>query len=84
MEATRIQEQPGDLWQSITWETKARSQLTATGFSKADIDALGNFPDYAALSGVRLPHPYPEFDIDKAKARPYRPVRWVYHQTMCK
>ncbi|WAO94724.1 Hypothetical protein NCS54_01232100 [Fusarium falciforme] len=59
-----------------------RSQLTATGFSKADIDVLGDFPDYAALSGVRLPHSYPEFDIDKAKARPYRPVRWVYHQTM--
>lgn len=60
------------------------AEVTATGFSKADIEALGDFPDYETLSGFRLPHAYPEFDIKRAKARPYRPVRWVYHQTMCK
>lgn len=59
-------------------------KYTATEFSTAEIKALGNFPDYAALSGVRLPEPYTEFDINKAKPRPYRPFRWNYHQTMCK
>jgi hypothetical protein len=56
---------------------------TPTGFSVDDIKSLGDFPDYAALSGVPLPSPYPEHDIDKAKPRPYRPFRWAYHQTMC-
>jgi hypothetical protein len=54
-----------------------------TGFSVADIRALGNFPDYAKLSGVPLPAPLPDFDVDKAVPRPYRPFRWSYHQTMC-
>jgi hypothetical protein len=54
------------------------------GFSVKEIKALGDFPDYAALSGVPLPAPYPEFDINKALPRPYRPFRWPYHQTMCK
>jgi hypothetical protein len=58
--------------------------FTATEFSTEEIKALGDFPDYAALSGVPLPEPYPEFDINKAKPRPYRPFRWSYHQTMCK
>ncbi|KAJ7632220.1 hypothetical protein FB45DRAFT_746378 [Roridomyces roridus] len=40
-------------------------------------------PDYFTLTGVRRPKPVPsDFDIDKAKARPYRPFRWEYHQTM--
>lgn len=56
---------------------------TPTGFSVSEIKALGDFPDYAALSGVPLPQPYPEFNIDKALPRPYRPFRWAYHQTMC-
>ncbi|KAJ7756863.1 hypothetical protein DFH07DRAFT_958998 [Mycena maculata] len=39
--------------------------------------------DYFALSGVRRPVPVPhDFDIDLATARPYRPFRWTYHQTM--
>jgi hypothetical protein len=54
------------------------------GFSVKEIKALGNFPDYATLSGVPLPNPYLEFDIKKALPRPYRPFRWAYHQTMCK
>lgn len=54
------------------------------GFSVKEIKALGNFPDYATLSGVPLPNPCPEFDINKALPRPYRPFRWPYHQTMCK
>lgn len=56
---------------------------TPTGFSVDEIKALGDFPDYATLSGVPLPSAYPEHDIDKAKPRPYRPFRWAYHQTMC-
>jgi hypothetical protein len=58
--------------------------FTPCGFSTDDIKALGDFPDYATLSGVPLPRPYPEFDIKKAIPRPYRPFRWAYHQTMCK
>jgi hypothetical protein len=57
---------------------------TPCEFSTEEIKALGDFPDYAALSGVPLPRPYHEFDINKAKPRPYRPFRWNYHQTMCK
>jgi hypothetical protein len=54
------------------------------GFSVKEIKALGDFPDYATLSGIPLPKSYPEFDIKKALPRPYRPIRWAYHQTMCK
>ncbi|KAJ3741902.1 hypothetical protein DFH05DRAFT_262291 [Lentinula detonsa] len=38
--------------------------------------------DYFRISGVPPPNPLPDFDVDKAKARPYRPFRWTYHQTM--
>lgn len=56
---------------------------TPTGFSTQDIRALGRFPDYSVLSGVRYPKPYgPQFDINKAVFRPFRPFRWSYHQTM--
>lgn len=57
---------------------------TVCGFSVDEIKALEDFPDYAELSGVSLPTPYPEFDIEKALPRPYRPFRWAYHQTICK
>lgn len=57
--------------------------LTATGFSAADVVGLGDFPDYARLSGVPLPQACPKFDAAVARARPYRPFRWAYHQTMC-
>lgn len=60
------------------------ARTTATGFTVEEIKRLGDFPDYATLSGVPLPQPYPEFDIKTAKPRPYRPLRWAYHQTMCK
>lgn len=50
--------------------------------SGKEIEAYGDFPDYAMLSGVRLPDSYPEFNIETALARPYRPFRWSYHQTM--
>ncbi|KIX92903.1 uncharacterized protein Z520_11379 [Fonsecaea multimorphosa CBS 102226] len=53
-----------------------------TGYKVEEIRALGDFPDYAALSGVPLPKPYHEHDINKALPRPYRPFRWAYHQTM--
>ncbi|KAF2624735.1 hypothetical protein BU25DRAFT_474681 [Macroventuria anomochaeta] len=55
---------------------------TPCEFSIAEIKALGDFPDYATLSGVPLPKPYHDFDIKKAFPRPYRPFRWAYHQTM--
>lgn len=58
--------------------------VTATGFTVDEIKRLGDFPDYAALSGVPLPREFENFDINKAKPRPYRPIRWAYHQTMCK
>ncbi|OJJ03275.1 hypothetical protein ASPVEDRAFT_133496 [Aspergillus versicolor CBS 583.65] len=57
-------------------------RYTPTGFSVADVKALGDFPDYATLSDVPLPEAYDEFDIEKALPRPYRPFRWSYHQTM--
>ncbi|KAJ5738622.1 hypothetical protein N7493_001777 [Penicillium malachiteum] len=58
------------------------SKLVFTGFSVGEIHALGSFPDYAKLSGVPLPTPIPDFDLAKALARPFRPFRWAYHQTM--
>ena len=58
------------------------SKYLYSGFSVREIKALGQFPDYATLSGVSLPQPYHDFDIKKALPRPYRPLRWNYHQTM--
>ena len=60
------------------------STYTPMEISMDEIRALGDFPDYAELSGVPLPRPYEEFVIEKALPRPYRPFRWAYHQTMCK
>lgn len=57
-------------------------ELPITNRTQEEIQSFGDFPDYAALSGVRLPHVYTEFDIEKALPRPYRPFRWAYHQTM--
>lgn len=66
-------------------DTKSASQLfTPTGFTVEEVQRLGDFPDYATLSGVPLPSAYPGIDVMKAKPRPYRPLRWAYHQTMCK
>ncbi|KAL6238045.1 hypothetical protein BDW75DRAFT_237738 [Aspergillus navahoensis] len=65
------------------YRTCKEERYTPTGFSVAEVKALGDFPDYSALSGVPLPRAYGEkFDVDKALARPYRPFRWAYHQTM--
>jgi hypothetical protein len=59
------------------------NQYTPTGFSTQDLRALGRFPDYSILSGVPHPEPVgPDFDINKAVFRPFRPFRWVYHQHM--
>ncbi|KXH31302.1 hypothetical protein CSAL01_03813 [Colletotrichum salicis] len=58
------------------------SLFNFSGFSIDDIQKLGNFPNYATISGVPLPSPVENFDIDKASPRPYRPFRWAYHQTM--
>ena len=59
------------------------STFTPTGVSIEEVKALGDFPDYAELSGVPLPEPYKEFNIENARPRLYRPFRWAYHQTMC-
>ena len=59
------------------------SIYTPMEISIAEIKALGDFPDYAELSGVPLPGAYNSFNIVTAIARPYRPLRWAYHQTMC-
>lgn len=59
------------------------STYTPTEFSVDEIKALGDFPDYAELSGVPLPDAYRQFQIETALPRPYRPFRWAYHQTMC-
>jgi hypothetical protein len=66
------------------WDECKQPCYTATEFSVDEIKALGDFPDYATLSGVPLPAPYTNFDINTALPRPYRPFRWAYHQTMCK
>lgn len=65
------------------YRTADPSVFNFSGFSVADIRSLGDFPDYATLSGVPLPSPLMDFDIDEAVPRPYRPFRWAYHQTMC-
>lgn len=65
-------------------------RYTATGISTTEIAALGHFPDYATLSGVPLPIAFPADPTAAAilgypahpKPRPYRPLRWPYHQTM--
>lgn len=67
-----------------TYRDAPDNTLTPCGFSIAEIKALGDFPDFATLSGVPLPKPYNNFDVQKAVPRPYRPFRWAYHQTMCK
>ncbi|KAK5626392.1 hypothetical protein RRF57_002107 [Xylaria bambusicola] len=58
------------------------SKYVYSGFSIREIRALGDFPDYSILSGVPMPSPYLQFNIEKARPRPYRPFRWPYHQTM--
>ena len=58
------------------------STFTPMEISMAEIKALGDFPDYSKLSGVPLPDAYENFEIERALPRPYRPLRWPYHQTM--
>lgn len=59
------------------------STYTPTGCSIEEVKALGDFPNYAELSGVSLPQVYKDFKLESAIPRPYRPFRWAYHQTMC-
>ena len=66
------------------WDSIKQPAYTATEFSVEEIQAFGDFPDYAGLSGVPPPEPYLNFDLSKAIPRPYRPFRWAYHQTMCR
>ncbi|OQE39879.1 hypothetical protein PENCOP_c006G03022 [Penicillium coprophilum] len=67
---------------SADYTTSPDDKYTPMGFSVTEVKCLGDFPDYSTLSGVPLPIPYPEFNIEKALPRPYRPFRWAYHQTM--
>lgn len=67
----------------VAFEYADPKAYTPCEFSAEEIKALGDFPDYATMSGVPLPKAYTDFDIKKALPRPYRPFRWVYHQTMC-
>lgn len=60
------------------------STYTPMEISIDEVKALGDFPNYAELSGIPLPQAYNEFKIETAQARPYRPLRWAYHQTMCR
>ena len=66
----------------MDYRTCTEERYTPTGFTVKEIKALGDFPNYAELSGVPLPQPYHKFNIEKALPRPYRPIRWNYHQTM--
>jgi hypothetical protein len=66
------------------WRVCGPSSYTAMGVSLQEIRDLGDFPDYATLSGVPLPEEYRDFKLEQALARPYRPFRWAYHQTMCR
>lgn len=72
----------------IPFETDYRecgpSTYTPMKISMAEIEALGDFPEYSKLSGVPLPEAYKEFEIKRALPRPYRPFRWAYHQTLCR
>lgn len=61
----------------------SNSTYTPMGISIGEVKALGDFPDYAKLSGVPLPQVYENFNLKTAIPRPYRPFRWAYHQTMC-
>ena len=71
----------------IPWEADYRicssSTYTPMEITIGEVKALGDFPNYSKLSGVPLPEAYKEFEIERAIARPYRPFRWAYHQTMC-
>ncbi|KAJ5184029.1 hypothetical protein N7492_001645 [Penicillium capsulatum] len=67
---------------TMDYTTSPCNLYTSTGFSVGDILHLGDFPDYATLSGIPHPTPYPAHDINTAYPRPYRPFRWGYHQTM--
>lgn len=57
-------------------EVIVEQHVTPTGFTLDEIKQFGDFPDYATLSGVPLPDASPEFVIERALARPYRPFRW--------
>lgn len=58
-------------------------KYTPMGFSTQELNAMGDFPPYDILTGVPLPQPYEGFNPKTALPRPYRPMRWQYHQTMC-
>jgi hypothetical protein len=68
---------------NVSYMETRSTKYTPTGFSTDEIKALGDFPAYDILTGVPNPAPYKAFNHLTALARPYRPLRWNYHQTMC-
>ena len=69
-----------------SWDQLRGDELTPMGFTVDEAKQLvGSMPDYAKIGGVPPPEPVWEgFKIENAEPRPYRPLRWGYHQTMCK
>lgn len=71
----------------ILWKVRrawfARHQSRPGGVIRKGPENDKEFTDYFELTGVPPPTPLPDFDIDNALPRPYRPFRWKYHQTMC-
>ncbi|KAI8715134.1 hypothetical protein NCS52_01020400 [Fusarium sp. LHS14.1] len=64
------------------YATASPERFIYSGFTIGEVFKLGDFPNYAALSEVPLPKPAEDFDIKTSPPRPYRPLRWPYHQTM--
>ena len=64
------------------WRACSDESFFPSGIRLGEVRKLGEFPDYAMLSGVPAPEAYKGFVLEKAVHRPYRPFRWGYHQTM--
>ncbi|KAM6493012.1 Protein of unknown function (DUF3445) domain containing protein [Amanita muscaria] len=74
---------PGTLLVLVFFFTKVKFDQTAVRIFQRWISGrVIDWSDYAQLSGFPLPRPLPDFQVDAAKPRPYRPFRWEYHQTM--
>lgn len=64
------------------YRTCDQEKYLPSGLKVREVRVIGDFPDYSFLTGVPHPKPYPDFKIETALPRPYRPFRWPYHQTM--
>jgi hypothetical protein len=73
---------------TLVWVTWRNLRADVDQLKPRERTRLNNFramgrTNYFELSGVPPPKPLPNFKIDEAMPRPYRPFRWKYHQTMC-